>query len=444
MQTIPARHRAPANRLAVYSPLLGVLVGLTLITIGPAQVHAQGIALRGVGPVNESMGGAATAAPIDSIGALLWNPASISGICGDDMSFGMTLILPSTKLGSGFGPFGAWTDSEPGVTPVPSMGFVRHVEGTPLSYGLGIFGVGGCSVNYPCDLRNLILTPQPPHGLGLGRLSANVDVFQIAPTVAYELNENWSIGFAPTLTIGKLYASPLFLGPKNNADGDGFATYSSGVGTRYIWGGGFQLGAYYTNPNGWHFGASLKSPQWMEPARYKSEDELRRPETIKFDLNYPLIASVGVAYSGWEKWIVAVDFRYFDYANTPGFENGGFNADGSLSGLGWESIGSMAIGVQRQLSDRLFVRGGYCLNGNPVTADSAIYNVASPLIVKNSVHTGFSYVFADNWIAAVAYTHVFENDAKGPIHDADGTIPFSWVSSKASADAFSLGITKRF
>jgi long-chain fatty acid transport protein len=293
-------------------------------------------------------------------------------------------------------------------------------------------------------LSNLILTPQPPHGYGLGRLSANVDVFQIAPTVACELDENWSIGVAPTLTIGRIFASPLFLGPLDDSNGDGSPTYATGVGTRYIWGGGFQVGAYYTNPNGWHFGASLKSPQWMEPFRFKSEDELGRPTTVKFDLDYPLIASLGLSYSGFEKWIVAVDFRYFDYANTPGFEEGGFNADGSLRGFGWESIGSMAIGVQRQVSDRFFIRGGYCLNGNPITAESAVYNVASPLLVKHTLHAGVSYVFAENWIMALGYGHAFQNDATGPIKTAAGTVPFSWVGSKASADEVSLGVTKRF
>lgn len=444
MQDIKEYHQNERSSFAFHYWALAFVFGLGTAAVGHAPVFGQGIALRGIGPVNEAMGGAATAAPIDSIGALYWNPASISGISGNDMSFGMTLVLPTTELGSGLGGSDVWTRSESGVTPVPMMGFVRHVEGTRLSYGLGIFGVGGCSVNYPASLNNLILTPQPPNGYGLGQLSANVDVFQIAPTVAYELDENWSIGLAPTVTVGRLVASPLFLGPKNDADGDGYATYASGVGTRYAWGGGVQVGAYYTNPNGWHFGASLKSPQWMESARYKSEDELGRPTTVTYKLDYPLIASVGVAYSGFEKWVIAVDFRYFDYANTAGFNESGFNADGSLRGLGWESIGSMAIGVQRELNDRFFVRGGYCLNGNPVTAESATANIASPLIIKHTVHAGFSYLFADNWSAALAYSHAFENDAEGVIQTADGTVPFSWVSSKASADSLSVGISKRF
>lgn len=420
---------------------LSLILTVAAVAMKPAPASAQGVQLRGIGSVNESMGGAAVAAPIDSIGALYWNPASISGLPGSDMSFGMTMIFARSELGSGIGPLQGWNDSEPGVIPVPQMGFVRQVEGSPWSFGLGVFGIGGSAVNYPSSLNNLVLMPQP---LGLGRLSANVDVCQIAPSLAYKLNEHWSVGFGPTLTLAKLYASPLFLGPLNDANGDGFPTYSSGVGTRYIWGGGFQAGVYCTTGTGWHFGAAVKSPQWTEPFRYKSEDELGRPETIKFDLNYPLIASVGFAYSGFEKWVLAMDFRFIDYADTTGFKNGGFNADGSLRGLGWESIGSLSLGVQRQLSDRLYARAGYCLNGNPVTAESVMYNVASPLIVKHSVHAGFSYLFAENWSLALAYTHAFENDAFGPIQSPAGTIPFTWVGSKASAEAVSFEVSKRF
>ena len=325
---------------------LGMLLAAILATCSLAM--GQGIALRGVSPVNESMGGAATGCPIDSAGAIHWNPASISGLPSSDISFGLELILPTERLSSSVsaGPYtlSGSDRGEPGVSPMPDMAFVHKSPDSPWSWGVGLFCVGGSSVNYPASLTNPILTPQPPYGLGLGQLSANVDVFQIVPTVSYELNERLSIGFAPTVTVAKLYASPLFLGPQNDANGDSFGTWPSGVGTRYVWGGGFQVGMYYTTDVGWHFGAALKSPQWMEQFRYKSQDELGRPLDIGFQLNYPLIASVGASYSGFENWILACDLRYFDYANTLGFRNDGFSPEGALQGLAWNSIMSVAVG----------------------------------------------------------------------------------------------------
>jgi long-chain fatty acid transport protein len=417
--------------------------GLLLIGILATGRFAtgQGIALRGVSPVNSSMAGVATACPLDSAGAMHWNPATIGGLPCSDVSFGMELILPTTTLSSRFDAYHlAGSDrSEPGVTPVPSMAFVRRCDDSRWSYGLGLFGIGGSSVNYPASLSNPILTPQPPIGIGLGQLSANVDIYQIVPTVSYQWTEHLSIGFAPTVTMARLCASPLFLGPKESS-----GAWPSGVGTRYVWGGGFQLGAYYTTDTCWNFGASVASPQWMEPFRYKSEDEFGRPLDITFNMNYPLIASIGTSYTGFERWVLACDLRFFDYADTAGFRNVGFSPTGALQGLAWNNIFSVALGAQRQLNEHWTIRAGYCFNENPIDSDASQFNVASPLVGQHALHLGASYTFADNFMLSMAYTHVFENSVTGPLLGPTGAIPGTSVTSTASADAISLGATKRF
>src|SRR5437588_8369376 len=72
---------------------------LVLALAGPAA-RAQGIILSGAGPVNRSMGGASTAAPLDATGALYWNPASITGLDRSEMAFGLELLFPHTTLSS--------------------------------------------------------------------------------------------------------------------------------------------------------------------------------------------------------------------------------------------------------------------------------------------------------------------------------------------------------
>src|SRR3954469_7812078 len=87
----------------VVNPIwLGLAV--VILFLGPwvAPARAQfGIALSGVGPINRSMGGAATAAPIDSGGALFWNPATIGALPqGNEIAFGIGLLIPRTTLTS--------------------------------------------------------------------------------------------------------------------------------------------------------------------------------------------------------------------------------------------------------------------------------------------------------------------------------------------------------
>lgn len=400
----------------------------------------QGVGLRGVGAVNESMGGASTACPIDAAGALHWNPASISGLPSSDMSFGLELVLPNSQLSSSLtAPVttSGTSGSEPGVLPVPMMALVRKVDGSPWTFGLGMFGIGGSKTNYPASATNPILNPV----LGLGRLAATVEIMQIDPTISYELTDRLSIGFAPTITLANLYCSPLFLGSKN---GDG--EWPEGTGTRYTWGAGFQVGLYYTTENDWHFGTSFKSPQWMEPFRFRTADENGLEKEIQFRLNYPLIVSVGASYTGFENWVLACDVRYFNYAGTEGFGSQGFDATGALTGLDWKDICAVALGVQRRLSEKFFVRLGYCYNDNPVTSDtqSVQYNVASPLIVQHVAFLGASYLFADNWLMSMAYGHAFEAEVHGSLYSGNTPIPGSSVSSKAWADTLSLSFSKRF
>lgn len=428
--------------------LLGVWLGM-LVALPWAS--AQGIALRGVGAVNESMGGAATACPLDAAGAIQWNPASISGMEASEISFGMTLILPQSRLsstiqrnalGPGVPPV-TLTGSdwgEPGVTPVPTMAFVHRNPDSPWTYGLGVFGIGGSSVNYPASNTNPILNPKIP-GM-IGQLAATVDVLQVAPTLSYAMTERFSVGFAPTLTMAKLYATPLFLGPK-----DATGEYPSGVGTRYTWGGGFQVGAYYIADDAWHFGASVKSPQWTEPFRYNGETSGGAPELSLFNLYYPLIASTGVSYSGLERWVLACDVRYFDYGNTLGFSKSGFDPDTkAVMGLGWRSIMGVNLGAQRQVGENLYLRVGYSFNENPITSEVVQYNIASPLIIQHELHMGFSYNLPGDWIASLAYVHAFDNTVSGMMINPNTSQPLAGTSieTEAFADALSLGISKRF
>ncbi len=321
------------------------LLGLLAL---PGTLRAQGIALSGVGPVNRAMAGAATAAPIDAAGAVLWNPASISGLPSSEVDFGMELLLPSEKLASSIPALGLQgsTGGEPGVSIIPEMAIVHKSEDSPWTYGLGIFGIGGFQTNYPASLTNPVLTPQPPKGVGLGRVSSVAEFYQVVPTVSFALSEKLSVGFAPTLTIARLDVNPVvFVAPDDSA-GTG-ATYPSGDGTRYHFGGGFQLGVYYAANEAWNFGFCFKSPQWFETFRSNTVDELGRPEVSSARFDYPLILSLGTSYTGIENWLFACDVRYFNYGGTAGFGSpAAFDASGAVTGLGWKSIVSVHTGAQ--------------------------------------------------------------------------------------------------
>jgi long-chain fatty acid transport protein len=182
----------------------------------------------------------------------------------------------------------------------------------------------------------------------------------------------------------------------------------------------------------------------MEGFHYQTADNTGKPRDVSYGLNLPGIVSLGIGYTGFERWIFDADFRYVDYANATGFSATGFNPDGSLAGPGFRSVFAMALGAQYELSDTITVRGGYSYNGNPISNQRTSDNIASPVILQHAVSVGFTYHLTDAFSLSAAYQHWFQNSIEGPFNSPFGVIPGTSVRSTVSADSVILGATVRF
>jgi long-chain fatty acid transport protein len=202
---------------------------------------------------------------------------------------------------------------------------------------------------------------------------------------------------------------------------------------------------YYTRDDCWHWGASLKSPAWMEEFRLFSEDANGAARVLRAKLDLPLILSVGTAYSGIDGWLFALDARYFDYKNADGFGDPAvFNGDGSLQGLGWSSVFSIAMGAQRRVTDRCDVRLGYTFNQNPIQDSESFFNIPTPLIYDHMVSAGASYALCESVILSVAYSYMLPSERVGPIVlPAIGPIPGSSVTNELDVHFVNFGIVMR-
>jgi long-chain fatty acid transport protein len=439
-------------------PLARKVVLLALIILAGAQtpVRAQFGALPiGAGPINASMAGVGMATAIDSIGALYWNPASLSGLQQSELAFGLELIFPQSSVAStlpagaigGLLPLNTLSGSNrsaDSIFPLPAIGLAYQTEDKRWTFGLGLFAVAGFGVNYPASMTNPVLTPQQPNGFGLGNLYSLFQVLEIAPQISCKLTDHLAIGFGPAVDVALLQVDPGVFAPPGNASGNGFSTYPAATHTQGKWGFGLEAGAYYTFDNGFRLGASVKSPRWFERFVYQSADQLGNPRTAYIDLDLPLVASAGVAYSGFERWIFGVDTHYIDYTNADLFRQTGFNSTGALQGLGWRSIWAIAVGAQYQLCESVSLRLGYSWNQNPIDSNRTFFNLGAPLFLQNTITAGASYQLTDCFSLSLAYLHVFQNTNTGAIILPTGVVPGSSVSTSASGDVVILGGTVRF
>lgn len=427
-----------------------ILLALSFMLAGPPTAHAQmGHVLNGVGPLDQSWSGAGMANPQDGLTALHWNPATLTNFDGTTLDLSLQLMFPTTDLSSSIdrdalgpgvppAPLAGVSSSDAGPFPIPAAGIIHRPAGTRWGFGLSAFGVGGFGVDYEganptAPGSNPILFPQQAGGFGA--LNSSFALFQVSPTVAYQLTETLSFGLAPTFNLGMLEVNPFpGAAPDQNGYPDGPQSSALGIG--------LQAGLHANDLNGFHAGFSFKSTQYFRD--FEFDPGARQ---FRFNLDYPMILSAGVGYSGFERVELAADVRYIDFANTDGFDTTGFDESGAVVGFGWNSILAAAVGVQYEVTERLPVRFGYAFNENPIDDAMAFYNVASPAIVQHHISGGLSYRFTPTVALAVAVQYAPGTEVESPMHNPQmipmtGTsmMPGTTVSSELSTLTGVLGL----
>jgi long-chain fatty acid transport protein len=412
------------------------LLAICLLTTHARLVSAQGIIVSAAGPVNRSMGGAATAAPLDALGAIYWNPATIGQLPSDEMAMGLDLLFANHTVASSFGAFSGETHSEAGVFPIPNVGWVHKTSDPYITIGLGVNAVAGFKTNLNADPTNPVLAPAPT---GLGRVSSEASFMQLAPVVSLQLTDTLFVGLGPTVTTGQLGVEPfVFDDPNSNG------IYASGRATRYHWGAGFQVGAFFKPNECWQYGVSYKSPTWMERFEFYGTDANGALRELSNDIDLPMILSIGTAYSGMERWLVALDVRYIDYANTNGLGDPAEFSGNHLVGLGWSSVLATALGAQYEWNDSISIRAGYTFNQNPISQSESFFNTASPLIYQHMLSTGASVAISDSTACHLAYSYMLENSRSGPIFAPGlGAVPGTNVENSLDSHFLSFGVSLR-
>jgi len=149
--------------------------------------------LQSVGSVNNSMGGAATAQPINISGALYWNPATISAFDEKIISVDASLFFSSPELSSSVTMPGAsmagTTKDDRAPSVLPSLAAVFGKAGSKHTFGVSLFGVSGFGVDFPQSTTNPINLPQNQGGFG--HLVSDYAMMQAGVSYAYQLSEKF-------------------------------------------------------------------------------------------------------------------------------------------------------------------------------------------------------------------------------------------------------------
>lgn len=424
-----------------------VIFGVGLM---PYILLAQaGHIMQGIGATNMSMGGAATAQPIDINGALQWNPAAISAFDTKILSVNAGLFFSSPTLYSTAptpgGPMSGMTKDDRGVSVMPAMAMVWGKKNSKHSFGVSAFGISGFGVTFPESNTNPVNMPQNMGGFG--RIQSDYQLLQVGVTYAYKITDQFSIGLAPTFNYSSLKLAPNPLSSPSPALGYPVSNKATALGI------GGQVGVFYNSGMGIKLGASYKSPQTFSSFDFENTylDGSKAPN-VKFKMNYPAIISAGVGYSK-NKIDVALDYRFVDYKNTAGFKTKGWTNTASVAGFGWKNVSIVSAGIQYKGISKFPIRAGYTYSSNPISSELAFFSTPATAIIKNAFQFGFGYEFNKRFNLNAVYHHgTSSGKTSGPLlnpmmqenDNPYGAVPGSNVSYKMTTDLVMIGINYAF
>jgi len=433
-------------------PRITALAAITFVLAAPPAYATDGHLLHGVGAVNSAVGGVGVASNASLLGAFYHNPAGLASFDGTNLEMGFELMKPERTVTSSFGPMTGSTTSDADFSPIPAFGFSTKL-GNGMVIGLSGLGIGGFGVNYAADPTNPILMPAPN---GFGQVYSNFQLMKISPAIAWKVGEKLSLGLAANIDWSSLAVSPMPIAAPDydpGVDGtpgtaDDRSYYPSASASDAVFGFGLQAGMQYRMTPKVTLGLAYTSPQVFSDFEFEMTHanpflaNYGTSRTVAFRMDVPAIYAAGLAWAPSDRLQMGLDAKFVAYSAAKGFEEKGYNADGSVKGFGWEDITVVAAGVQFKASERITLRGGYNYSGNPIPDEQSMFNIPAPAVVQHHITGGLGFAITKGVELNIAAYKALENSIEGAMYRPTA-VPNTSVKSAMSETSLLVGFTFR-
>jgi long-chain fatty acid transport protein len=298
-----------------------------------------------------------------------------------------------------------------------------------MSLGITVFGNGGMNTDYKAGTMPAVGSGTCAGAFGVagtgqnilcGNTQLGVDLMQlvIAPTVAYKVSGNHSIGISPLFGYQRFKAEGL----------QGFANFSADANSLTNKG--------YDNAHGW--GARIGymgklSDMVTVGAAYSTKIDMSKFDKYKGlfaeqgDFDMPENWNVGISIKPIPSTTVAIDYQRINYSGVKSISNSmrqaadapNTNIPNTLGpdngrGFGWSDIEVLKLGVEHAYSEKLTLRAGYSHSDNPIQARDVTFNIIAPGVVTDHYTLGFTYALDKVSEITMSYMHAQENSVSGP------------------------------
>ena len=420
------------------------------LTFSGTAFATNGYQLIGTGQMQKSMGGAVTAAPMDTMTAIS-NPAGMARV-GNRADFSMEAFMPIRSVDF------STTNPTPTVTTpnhtdggselygVPSVGWVaKAFDRDDMYFGGGMFATSGLGVDY--DQITMMQAGSSPTGAEVEfNGHSAIQFWKMAPTVAWDASDDLSLGISlnidyQSITIDQKIRGIVPGAPPTDVNLDlGRPTSQLGYGA--------SIGALYNLNPMITLGASYTSQQNFADAKFRVGDNdvlayngaTGTAGVYKLDLDYPQQAAIGIAVSPNDRLLVDFDIKWIDWSSThdsvnlsgpTGSFNGGAASETELP-FGWEDQTIYALGVQWLATDSFTIRVGYNYAKAPIDEADVLNNLVFPALVEQHVAIGFDKQLGEHWGVGGTYMKAFQESVTG-VNDTGGFAPLLGGSLSSGA-----------
>ncbi len=402
--------------------------GLSLITASNA-LQASGFAVPEISLAGLAMSNALVANP-DEVGAIPYNPSAMSFHDHHNLSGGLMLFFPTLETSTASGKHES--EGEDTVL-IPNLQATFKAT-DKISLGLGASAPFGLETFWPVGTFPQLSQPIGPLPGG-GSLppgifhptQSKLEMFAITPTLAYKVNENFSIaGGLDYYNAQKVLFNTGLV--KIRGDGD---NWGWNVSTMFR-SGPLSLGASY------HSAVTVGLDG--------SFDALGSPSIpVDADLNLPSRFQLGVRYAFTERLAAEIDWTRTGWSDFDVLLVTA-KADGTVltrSENNWDDADAYRLGVSYDVTSNTQLRFGYTYN--ETGQDSEFFSARIPDADRNLFSIGVAHKMDGGWELEGGYMYVKfdDNDYQGnrpfnPLEpDSNGT---SAIDGKYESHVHILGI----
>ncbi|MDR3501390.1 MAG: outer membrane protein transport protein [Legionella sp.] len=432
------------------------------------SAHAAGFQLNETSTSLQGTAMAGSAAQANDVSAMFSNPATLSTLSGFQAYIGASQIFPNMSMSQGKA---VHTFNVPGTPPsnfstpvsgdahrnnlnksvfIPNGYIGWHFFNNKFSFGVAVLEPYYMSNNYSRDSV-----------LRFASVKSEINSVNINPSIAYQVNEQWSFGVG----FQAQYLKTVF----SNFNGiytaiPAIDTYLAATRPSYVegdnWGYGYTLGALY-QPNpltrlgiGYRSQISSRQMGYAELFTLPGEAMVPAPAST-FLANVESYATTNLKTPGVLTMSAARDINAWTVKATAqvSFWNGmnrfsietpdGFNQL-STGPMKWRDAWFGALGVDYRVNPSWIARGGVAYDETPVS--KKFNDPRFPDADRVLLNFGLSYVINKYLSLDGAYSHIFMNDQR--LHATQVTFGESMVQEanqvsakyKGSGDVVALAI----